>query len=128
MLIMPNRSVPSAAWDVAENWEMDQVVHLYGKVYRLWQTDKGHTLPLGQPQLMTSYTADGQFDFEKHLGDRDRRFGTDYLSHHRPLQRSSPDPDCNAGSGGSTRRIRILNPAKECPQIDVFKDLRFLLG
>lgn len=78
MLIMPNRSVPNAAWEAAENLEMDQVVHLYGKVYHLWQTDKGHALPLGQPQLMTSYTADGQFDFEKHVGDRDKRFGTDY--------------------------------------------------
>ncbi|KAK7419059.1 hypothetical protein QQX98_003561 [Neonectria punicea] len=78
MLIMPNRSVPAPAWELAENMEMDQVVHLYGKVYHLWQTDKGHALPLGQPQLMTSYTADGQFDFEKHVGDRDKRFGTDY--------------------------------------------------
>lgn len=78
MLIMPNRAVPDAAWEAAENREMAQVVHLYGKVYHLWQTDKGHALPLGPPQLMTSYTADGQFDFEKHVGDRDRRFGTDY--------------------------------------------------
>ncbi|KAH7165755.1 hypothetical protein EDB81DRAFT_679918 [Dactylonectria macrodidyma] len=78
MLIMPNRSVPNAAWETAENWEMGQVVHLYGKVYHLWQTDKGHTLPLGQPQLMTSYTADGQLDFEKHVAARDGRFGSDY--------------------------------------------------
>lgn len=78
MLIMPNRSVPEAVWQVAENREMEQVVCLYGKVYHLWQTDKGHALPLGQPQLMTSYTADGQFDFEKQVGDRDARFGTDY--------------------------------------------------
>jgi hypothetical protein len=27
---------------------------------------------------MTSYTADGQFDFEKHVGERDHRFGIDY--------------------------------------------------
>jgi hypothetical protein len=78
MLIMPNRAVPAAAWEVAENREMEQVVNLYGKVYHLWQTDKGHALPLGEPQLMTSYTADGQFDFETHVGDRDRRFGVDY--------------------------------------------------
>lgn len=78
MLIMPNQSVPNAAWEVAENWEMDQVVELYGKAYHLWQTDRGDTLPLGQPQLMTSYTADGQFDFEKHVGERDRKFGVDW--------------------------------------------------
>lgn len=80
MLVMPCYTVPDAAWDIAEKKEMEQVIELYGKVYHLWQTDKGHKLPLGEPQLMTSYTADGQFDFEKHVGERDRRFGTDYTS------------------------------------------------
>jgi hypothetical protein len=78
MLIMPNRNVPEGAWEIAENREMEQVVSLYGKVYHLWQTDKGHKLPLGEPQLMTSFTADGQFDFEKYVGARDKRFGSDY--------------------------------------------------
>lgn len=78
MLIMPNSSVPNAAWEVAENMEMEQVVELYGKAYHLWQTDRGDKLPLGEPQLMTSYTADGQFDFEKHVGERDRKFGVDW--------------------------------------------------
>ena len=75
---MPNRNVPEAAWEIAENKEMEQVVKLYGKVYHLWQTDKGHKLPLGEPQLMTSFTADGQFDFEEHVGARDKRFGSNY--------------------------------------------------
>lgn len=77
MLIMPNYTVPAAAWELAEKKEMEQVVALYGKTYHLWQTDRGHTLPLGEPQLMTSYTADGQFDFEGEVGKRDRQFGTD---------------------------------------------------
>ncbi|KAI8719805.1 hypothetical protein NCS52_00762500 [Fusarium sp. LHS14.1] len=77
MLIMPNRAVPESAWEVAEDMEMDQVVHLYGKVYHLWQTDRGDMLPLGPPKLMTSFTADGQLDF-KHVRDRDRRFGVDH--------------------------------------------------
>lgn len=69
--------VPSAAWEVAENKEMEQVVTLYGKVYHLWQTDRGDKLPLGEPQLMTSYTEKDQFDFEKVVKDRDVRFGED---------------------------------------------------
>lgn len=77
MLVMPNRSVPSAAWDIAEKREMEQVITLYGKVYHLWQTDKGHRVPLGEPKLMTSYTADGQLDFAK-VEERDKKFGTDY--------------------------------------------------
>ena len=78
MLFLPTPSyVPEAAWEVAETEEMKEVIKLYGKVYHLWQVDKGHELPLGQPKLMTSYTQHGQFDFEKYVGDRDRRFGID---------------------------------------------------
>lgn len=95
MLIMPNRAVPESAWQVAENMEMDQVVHLYGKVYHLWQTDRGDTLPLGPPKLMTSFTADGQFDF-KHVRDRDRRFGVDY-EQKKEARRDIPVPMIHEG-------------------------------
>ena len=78
MLIMPNRNVPEAAWQVAETKEMEQVVELYGKVYHLWQTDRGDKLPIGEPQLMTSFTAKDQFDFDKHVGARDGRFHVDH--------------------------------------------------
>lgn len=76
---MPQPSpMPESAWELAENKEMEAVVHLYGKVYHLWQTDRGDKLPLGAPELMTSFTAPDQFDFEKMVGDRDSRFGTDH--------------------------------------------------
>jgi hypothetical protein len=80
MLIMPGPTAPglAQAWETAETEEMKEVVHLYGKVYHLWQTDRGDSLPLGEPKLMTSFTSDGQFDFETVVGDRDRRFGTDW--------------------------------------------------
>jgi hypothetical protein len=78
MLIMPApAAVPDAVWEAAENKEMEEVVVLYGKVYHLWQTDRGDQLPLGQPQLMTSFTSYDQLDWEKTVGDRDRRFGVD---------------------------------------------------
>lgn len=80
MLIMPQPSVavPEAAWEKAEMKEMEDVIELYGKVYHMWQTDRGDKVPLGEPQLMTSFTAEDQFDFDKNVGDRDRRFGSDY--------------------------------------------------
>ncbi|KAL1848377.1 hypothetical protein VTK73DRAFT_10131 [Phialemonium thermophilum] len=80
MLVMPQRAplMPAVAWERAETAEMEEVVHLYGKVYHLWQTDRGDQLPLGQPQLMTSCTADGQIDFERLVGERDQRMGTDW--------------------------------------------------
>lgn len=78
MLILPSpAAVPNAAWEVAETEEMKAVIELYGKVYHLWQVDQGHELPIGPPQLMTSYTAPGQFDVEKVIGERDQRFGVD---------------------------------------------------
>lgn len=79
MLIMPTPTVlPEKVWEIPETKEMEEVVELYGKVYHLWQTDRGDKLPLGEPQLMTSFTSKDQFDFEKVVGDRDQRFGTDY--------------------------------------------------
>jgi hypothetical protein len=79
MLIMPNPTgVPDAVWEVAETKEMEDVIGIYGKVYHLWQTDKGDTLPLGEPQLMTSFTAEDQLDFDKLIGERDQRFGSDW--------------------------------------------------
>lgn len=81
MLIMPNPNpaMPSVAWETAENREMEQVVKLYGKVFHLWQTDRGDRLPLGKPKLMTSFTEDGQMeDWDEAVGDRDRRFGEDW--------------------------------------------------
>jgi hypothetical protein len=75
MLIMPvPEAVPDSVWEVAENKEMEEVVVLYGKVFHLWQTDRGDELPLGMPQLMTSFTSDDQLPVDK-LKDRDARFG-----------------------------------------------------
>jgi len=75
MLIMPvPEAVPDSVWEVAENKEMEEVVVLYGKVFHLWQTDRGDELPLGMPQLMTSFTSDNQLPVGK-LRDRDARFG-----------------------------------------------------
>ncbi|KAF2762744.1 DUF1264-domain-containing protein [Pseudovirgaria hyperparasitica] len=81
MLIMPTpRLVPTAAWEVAETKEMEQVIELYGKVYHLWQTDRGDQLPLGEPKLMTSFTNESQLDFKKLVQDRDSRFQVDHAS------------------------------------------------
>lgn len=78
MLIMPApKGLPNAVWEKAENAEMEEVVHLYGKVFQLWQTDRGDQVPLGKPELMTSFTSYDQCDFDKLVADRDRRFGVE---------------------------------------------------
>lgn len=49
--------------DVAtERKLMADLVNTYGKTWHLWQVDRGDTLPLGLPQLMMGFTADGQID------------------------------------------------------------------
>lgn len=79
VLIMPAPSgVPLAVWEKAENVEMEEVVHLYGKVFQLWQVDRGDEVPLGMPELMTSFTSNDQTEIDKLVGDRDRRFGVDH--------------------------------------------------
>ncbi|KAI9816867.1 MAG: hypothetical protein M1827_001512 [Pycnora praestabilis] len=93
MLIMPAPSmVPNAVWETAETKEMEDVIPLYGKTYHLWQVDKGHKLPLGPPQLMMSFTAKDQFQFEETVGDRDQRFGTDH-KHKKEIRKDIKEPD-----------------------------------
>lgn len=46
----------------AERALMQELVNTYGKTWHLWQVDRGDALPLGLPQLMMGFTADGQAD------------------------------------------------------------------
>ncbi|KUI69749.1 hypothetical protein VM1G_05654 [Cytospora mali] len=96
MLIMPQPSsfVPQAAWEKAETSEMEDVIELYGKVYHLWQVDKGHKIPLGEPKLMTSFTKAEQIpDFEKAVGERDARFGGVDWRRKKEIREHIKDPD-----------------------------------
>lgn len=95
MLVMPNRMVPKAAWELAEKREMEKIITLYGKAYHLWQTDRGDELPLGEPQLMMSYTSDGHLDFGR-VEERDERFGTNYREK-REARKDIPSPKIHGG-------------------------------
>lgn len=46
----------------AEHALMKRLAHTYGKTWHTWHTDQGKRLPLGVPQLMMGFTADGQAD------------------------------------------------------------------
>lgn len=58
----------------AEHALMEKLVNTYGKTWHTWHTDQDKTLPLGVPQLMMGFTADGQAN-PKMVGERDHRFG-----------------------------------------------------
>lgn len=46
--------------DTAEKDLMKVLIGTYGKTWHMWQVDRGDKLPLGIPQLMMAFTADGQ--------------------------------------------------------------------
>lgn len=71
-------------------------MELYGKVHHLWQVDMGEELPLGKPKLMTSLTAANQFEFEKVVGERDARFGTNW-KRKRDLREGIKEPLIHLG-------------------------------
>ena len=76
MLIMPGPDgLPTGIWEAAETKEMEDVVGLYGKTYHFWQVDRGDKLPLGGPELMMSFTGEGQQDgLSELIAERDSRF------------------------------------------------------
>src|SRR3954463_13145674 len=48
--------------EIAEHELMEKLVNTYGKTWHTWHTDLDKALPLGVPQLMMGFTADGQVD------------------------------------------------------------------
>jgi hypothetical protein len=46
--------------DTAEKDLVKMIIGTYGKTWHTWQVDRGDKLPLGIPQLMMAFTADGQ--------------------------------------------------------------------
>ncbi len=77
---------------------MGKVVKLYGKVYHLWQVDRGDQLPLGEPQLMTSITSAEQLPgLEGVMDERDKRFpGCDWRKK-KEIREEIEDPKIHPG-------------------------------
>lgn len=74
--VMSGLLVAPGLSDPAEQALMQELVNTYGKTWHLWQVDRGDKLPLGLPQLMMGFTADGQAD-PKMVAERDRSLKID---------------------------------------------------
>lgn len=61
--------------DAAEKDLMKVLIGTYGKTWHTWQVDRDAKLPLGIPQLMMGFTADGQAQ-AKILSERDSLYGS----------------------------------------------------
>ncbi len=95
---------------VAENALMRKIVGTYGKTWHTWHTDRQKTLPVGVPQLMMGFTADGQVDAAM-VAARDKRLGID--SGEKRAKRadiSAPpiDPGADAWQRGAA--IQLADP------------------
>jgi Protein of unknown function (DUF1264) len=100
-LIAPG--IPQAA----EHALMAKLIHTYGKTWHTWHTDSGARLPLGIPQLMMGFTADGQID-PSLVESRDRRFGIESekkAADRADIQAPPADPAADAWQRGRTIQI-----------------------
>ncbi|MCD5994058.1 OBAP family protein [Pseudomonas sp. CDFA 602] len=75
----------------AEHALMNKLVNTYGKTWHTWHTDKDRRLPLGVPQLMMGFTADGQADPQM-IKDRDARMGVDSEQKRESRKDITPEP------------------------------------
>jgi hypothetical protein len=96
---------------LAEHELMEKLVRTYGKTWHTWHTDLHQQLPLGVPQLMMGFTADGQADAAM-VAARDQRFGID--SHKKRQDREdiiapAIDPGANGWQHGQA--VQIQDPA-----------------
>lgn len=96
--------------EVAEHALMEKLVRTYGKTWHTWHTDLNKDLPLGVPQLMMGFTADGQVD-PKMVSERDDRFGIS-SAEKKKARADIPAPRINPGADAWSRGevIQIDDP------------------
>lgn len=91
----------------AEHALMERLANTYGKTWHTWHTDQDKQLPLGVPQLMMGFTADGQVD-PKMVKQRNDRLGVD--TNKKKLERADiqipkVDPGADAWMHGKVFQI-----------------------
>lgn len=87
--------------DVAEKALMKKLVATYGKTWHTWHTDQHEALPLGVPQLMMGFTADGQVN-PAMVAARDEPFGVSSESKRRN-RADIPAPEIAPGADAWSR-------------------------
>lgn len=94
----------------AEHALMKRLVRTYGKTWHTWHTDQDKTLPVGVPQLMMGFTADGQAN-PAMVEQRNRRLGIDAAkskAQRGDIAIPAPDPQANGWQRGEV--IQLVDP------------------
>lgn len=96
--------------ELAEKALMKKLIHTYGKTWHTWHTDLDKTLPLGVPQLMMGFTADGQAD-PAMVAARDKRFVINSAQKKKDRE-DIPAPAIDSGADGwqHGKTIQINDP------------------
>jgi hypothetical protein len=106
-LIMPG--IP----ETVEHTAIASLVSTYGKTWHTWQIDRDSALPIGIPQLMMGFTADGQLKPEM-IVSRDKELGistADVKKAREDLANSAPQPQpgANGWQNGKARQLSLNN-------------------
>lgn len=94
--------------EVAEHALMAKLIGTYGKTFHTWHTDLHKALPLGVPQVMMGFTADGQAD-PMMVASRDARFkasGADKKKNREDIPAPSIDPGADAWQTGNIVQLQ----------------------
>jgi hypothetical protein len=97
---------------VAEHELMEKLIGTYGKTWHTWHTDQHKALPVGVPQLMMGFTADGQSDVAL-VTARDERFGiksNDRKQSRADIPAPAIDPGADAWQNGNV--VQIADPTR----------------
>jgi hypothetical protein len=94
-----------------EHTAIADLVSTYGKTWHTWQIDRDASLPVGIPQLMMGFTADGQLKPEM-IASRDRAFDirtADVKKARADLAQAAgqPDPGADAWKDGSVSQLTL---------------------
>lgn len=94
--------------EIAEKELMKKLIGTYGKTMHTWHTDLHKQLPIGVPQVMMGFTADGQID-PTLVAERDRRFGVSSEQKKKDrvdIPAPAIDPDADAWQSGHVVQIQ----------------------
>lgn len=95
---------------IAEKALMKKLIGTYGKTWHTWHTDLDKRLPLGVPQLMMGFTAEGQAE-PSMVTARDTRFGIESAEKKRDrADIAAPPVIAGADAWKSGRTIQIADP------------------
>jgi hypothetical protein len=90
--------------DAAEKDLMKVLIGTYGKTWHTWQVDRGDKLPMGIPQLMMAFTADGQAKASI-VAERDKLYGASAAK--KTARADIADAKLDSGADGWQKSVAV---------------------